>query len=89
MTAHVVAPASRNRLQLVLIFLIPFAGLGMAAWMYFSGQLVPDGRNEQGYLLWPPKALVDFQWQGANGKVLTAKQLDGKVGVGDCGQPIL
>ena len=61
MTVHSMAPASRNRLQLLFIILIPFGGLILAAWMYYSGLFIPDGRSHQGNLIWPPKELSEFQ----------------------------
>ncbi len=76
MTTHVVAPASRNRLQLLFIFLIPFGGMGLAAWMYYSGQFIPDDRSHQGDLIWPPAAVAGFQWQTAEGYPFTAEQMD-------------
>jgi hypothetical protein len=42
-----------GRLQLVLIALVFLGPLAVAAWMYFGGGLVPEGRSNHGVLLEP------------------------------------
>ncbi|MTI14933.1 hypothetical protein [Sansalvadorimonas verongulae] len=69
-----------------MIFLIPFGGVALAAWMYFGGQFLPEGRNHKGNLLSPTLTLEAFQ--AAN---LNADVLDGKWGIlvvadGECGE---
>ncbi|MCL6268485.1 hypothetical protein M3P05_00780 [Sansalvadorimonas sp. 2012CJ34-2] len=90
MTVQAMAPASRNRLPLIMIFLIPFGGMGLAAWMYFSGQMIPDSRNHQGNLIWPPVPVAEFQWSEQRGGIFSSQKLDEQWGVvvvpdGACG----
>ena len=51
---------NRNRLQLALLFLIPFAAMSLAWVMYFTGLWLPDGRTNKGELLSPPASLTDL-----------------------------
>ncbi len=51
---------SRNRLQLALLFLIPFAAMSLAWIMYFTGLWLPDGRTNKGELLSPPASFADL-----------------------------
>ena len=75
------ASASRNRLPLIMIFLIPFGGMGLAAWMYYSGQFIPDNRSHQGNLLWPPTPVAEFQWHSTNGELFVAQELEEQWGL--------
>lgn len=49
----------RGRLQLLLIALVFFGPLVVAAWMYMTGSLVPQGRSNAGVLLEPVVSLAD------------------------------
>ena len=51
---------NRNRLQLALLFLIPFAAMSLAWIMYFTGLWLPDGRTNKGELLSPPANFADL-----------------------------
>ncbi len=77
---------SSSKLELIFILLIPFGGLALAAWMYFAGEFLPDGRSHKGNLLSTPLSLAEFQTSGLN-----TDMLDGKWGIivvseGECGQ---
>lgn len=83
--AGIKAKAS-SRWELYMIFLIPFGGVALAAWMYFGGAFLPEGRNHKGNLLSPTLTLGAFQAENLN-----ADTLDGKWGIlvvadGECGQ---
>ena len=74
-----------SRWELYMIFFIPFGGVALAAWMYFGGQFLPEGRNHKGNMLSPTLTLEAFQ--SAN---LNTDLLDGKWGIlvvadGECG----
>lgn len=49
----------RGRLQLLLIAAIFLGPLALAAWMYFSGALTPEGRTNHGALLQPITSLTE------------------------------
>ncbi len=52
---------NRNRLQLVLVFLIPTVAMSLAWIMYFTGLWIPEGRTNKGKLLSPPANFADLQ----------------------------
>ncbi len=56
-------PDPKGRLQLVLIATVFLGPLVLAAWMYFAGQLQPEGRTNHGALLEPivnlPETVAD------------------------------
>ncbi len=70
------AKPSSSRWELYLIILLPFGGMAFAAWMYFAGELLPEGRNHKGNLLTTPLSLTDFQSPN-----LTTEVLDDKWGM--------
>lgn len=49
----------RGRLQFLLIAAVFLGPLALAAWMYFSGALTPEGRTNHGALLQPIVSLTD------------------------------
>ncbi len=65
-----------DKLALLLLIMIPFGGMLLAAWMYFGGQLLPDGRTHKGNLLNPPLTLSAFE-----NPELTSDTLDDRWGI--------
>ena len=83
--AGIKAKAS-SRWELYMIFLIPFGGVALAAWMYFGGAFLPEGRNHKGNLLSPMLTLGDFQSENLNTETLAGKWGILVVADGECGQ---
>lgn len=55
------APRKSGRIQLLLIALVFFGPLVVAAWMYYGGQFaVPQGRSNHGSLLEPVVSLAEL-----------------------------
>lgn len=50
----------RSRWQAAIVFVLPFLLFGLAWFMYFSGQWVPEGRTNKGTLLLPPSQFDDL-----------------------------
>ncbi len=67
----------RGRFQAAIVFILPFLMFGLAWFMYFSGQWLPEGRTNKGALLLPPGHFGQLQLIDKNHS-FPIKQLEGK-----------
>ncbi|CAM3489008.1 hypothetical protein [Parendozoicomonas haliclonae] len=70
------ASSTSSKLEFWMIILIPFASLVLAAWMYFGGSFLPEGRTHKGVLLDPPLKLEAF-----DSPLLVDTELEGQWGI--------
>ena len=76
----------KGRWQLMVVILVPVLSLGLAWFMYFYGQFVPEGRTNRGELMLPPASFESLGLQsGASG--FNLENLEGRWGILVFGSP--
>lgn len=66
-----------SKLQMILIFCLPFLAISLSYFMYFTGAFVPEGRVNNGELILPAKALARLGLV-KNSQPFTEENLEGR-----------
>ncbi|MGI9275863.1 MAG: SCO family protein [Endozoicomonas sp.] len=77
---------TKGRWQLMVVILVPVLSLGLAWFMYFYGQFVPDGRTNKGELMLPPASFGSLGLQNGASE-FTLENLEGRWGILVFGSP--
>ena len=77
----------KGRWPLMVVILVPVLSLGLAWFMYFYGQFVPEGRTNKGELMLPPAAFDRLGLQ-SDAPEFSLENLEGRWGILVFGSPV-